>query len=149
MDCTVRSRTCRGTATAESAYGKEPTSILRKLIITALAVGAVIAAPSAALAADAPPAHPVSAAVAKIQQVPCRSWTFNVHYGTGREICFEGTGGLTFKPPIQNVHEITTGENAGYFWVDLAGGIQRVPFHPHETLLEAHAELLALRIVRT
>jgi hypothetical protein len=49
----------------------------------------------------------------------------------------------------QNVHEITTGENAGYFWVDLAGGIQRVPFHPHETLLEAHAELLALRIVRT
>jgi hypothetical protein len=119
--------------------------ILRKFMIITLTATSVIAAPSSALAITAP----AGSAVAKIHQVACRSWTFNVHYGTGREICFEGIGGLTLKPPIQNVHEITTGENTGYFWADVAGAILRVPFHPGQILPERNAELIALRITGT
>jgi hypothetical protein len=123
-------------------------------MIAALAAGAVIAAPTAALASAAPTAHSTSAAVAKIRHVPCRSWTFNVHYGygRGREICFEGTGSLIFVLPIQNVNEITTGENTGLFRVDLAGTVQNVIFRPRETITYRpadHAALTALTIIHT
>jgi hypothetical protein len=118
-------------------------------MITALASGAVIAAPSAALASAAPAAHPAGAAVAKISRVPCRPGTFNVHYGANSEICFEGVGRLPFNPPIQNVHEITTGENTGFFFIRVSGGLLKVPFFPRQIIPERSAELLALAITRT
>jgi hypothetical protein len=122
--------------------------ILRKFMITALASGAVIAAPSAALASATPSTHLAGAAVAKISRVPCRPWTFNVHYGADREICFEGIGRLPFRPPIQNVHEITSGENTGFFFIRVSGREEKVFFFPRQTIPERSAELLALAITR-
>lgn len=126
--------------------------ILRKLMVTALAAGAVIAAPAAALASAAPPSHAAGTAVAKVHRVPCTSRTFNVYYDGGARKCYEGTGAITFRPPIQNVHRITTGGNTGFFFIQVSGATVRVPFHPLELLNfapEQHAELLVLDITRT
>jgi hypothetical protein len=118
--------------------------VLRKLMITVLIVSAAIAVPSAALAsttqhaaaaiaafsgsasalqhaAPRPPAATTAvppsadAVPAKVGKVPCRSWTFNVSYGTRGETCYEGAG--TIRPDIKNVRRITTRENTGLFFV--------------------------------
>jgi hypothetical protein len=123
--------------------------VLRKLTLTALAAGTVIAAPSAALASAAPPAHPANAAVAKIHQVACRPWTFNVRYDGLGEKCYEGTG--TIRLHIPNVHMITTGENTGIFDIRATGVIEHVPFRPNGNFNfspNEHAELLLLDITR-
>lgn len=125
-------------------------SILRKLIVTALAAGTVIAAPSAAFAAATPATHQASAAVNKIHQVPCRSFTFNVYHGTViRPTCYEGVGKITLD--IRNVREITTGENTGSFWIRAGHGLAVFSYLPHETFrfTPAGAELTTLDISRT
>jgi hypothetical protein len=116
-------------------------------MITALAAGAVIAAPSAALASTAAP----GAAVAKIHQVPCRPWTFNVYHGPqNRPTCYEGLG--TIRTAITNVHTITTGENAGVFSIRIGPVTEPVRFGPHQGFHYSpagHAELLGIDITHT
>ena len=113
--------------------------------------GAVIAAPSAALASTAAPVHQAGAAVAKIHQVPCRSWTFNVYHGPlNRPTCYEGLG--TIRTAIPNVHTITTGENAGVFSIRIGHVLMPVRFRPHQSLHyppAEHAELLGIDITHT
>ena len=58
----------------------------------------------------------------KLIQVPCRSYTFNVHYGTRGEKCYEGVGGPKIVR-IPDVREITVGENTGRFVVILHGSL--------------------------
>jgi hypothetical protein len=54
----------------------------------------------------------------KLTQVPCRPYTFNVHYGVRSEKCYEGVGGPLLVR-IPDVREITVGENTGRFVVIL------------------------------
>ena len=58
----------------------------------------------------------------KLIQVPCRSYTFNVHYGARGEKCYEGVGGPKIVR-IPDVREITVGENTGRFVVILHGSL--------------------------
>jgi hypothetical protein len=138
-------------------------SIRQKLMIAALASGAAIAVPSAAFASTASPAAPGLAAAnaaalpaadtapAKIHKVPCRNWTFNVYHDSRGKTCYEGPG--TTRPDINNVHVITTGENAGFFCVRTGAARGCRAFLPHEKLFftfppRGHVELTFLQITR-
>jgi hypothetical protein len=115
---------------------------LQCLAAAAVAVTAATAIASAASAATA------NASPAKIRQVPCRSTTFNVHYGINREACYEGTGVLAVRIP--DVHRITTGVNTGILEIREIGLII-TKFHAHQILTpppSRHAELLVIDITR-
>ncbi len=117
-------------------------SILRKAMIAVLLSGAAIAAPSVTFASTTQPAAPELAAATAtssahaavaIRKVPCKSWIFNVYHGHGARTCYEGTG--VTRPDINNVHEITTGENAGTFCVQNRHAIVCAAFLPHKTYI--------------
>ncbi len=105
-------------------------------IISAAAAGI----PVAAGAATAP--------VSKIRHVPCTSRTFNVHYGLGREKCFEGTGQELVR--IGDVRKITTGNNRGWFSFEAHPVRYEIArFGRHQTYLFSRvlrAELVAIDI---
>jgi hypothetical protein len=107
-------------------------SILRKLIIAALACAAAIAAPSVALASTTQPATAQHAAKpGAIQRAPCTRLTFDVYYGTSKRACYAGNGSLVVNIP--NVHLITTGENRGLFRVRVGAALEQRFFLPNET----------------
>jgi hypothetical protein len=125
-------------------------SILRKSMITALVAGAVLTAPSAALAATSQHAASsmAASAVTKVHRAPCAGLTFNVYHNhLPTPICYAGTG--TISPRIQGVYRITTGEYWGC--LGLLSGKKRTfaSFHPEEAInLLRPAELVALELAR-
>ena len=130
-------------------------SILSKFLIAALAFGAALAMPSAALASTAhhaiaprtaPAAAHASAASAAIHRAPCTRFTFNVYYRTSKESCYAGSGALRVRIP--DVRMITTGQNRGYFITRTGTGLRYFFFTPDEFIVfrALHPELLYLRI---
>ena len=102
---------------------------------TRIAASAAIISAAAISAAGIPVATgAATAAVHRVQQVPCTSRTFNVHYGPGREKCFEGAGLKLVRIP--DVREITTGNNRGWFaFEEHVVGYEIVRFARHRTYL--------------
>jgi hypothetical protein len=87
-------------------------SILRKTVIAAVAVSAILAAPTAALASTGQHAVAPAAAPAKVHRAPCTGLTFNVYHDhTARPLCYAGTG--TARPNIPAVNQVTTGRYWG------------------------------------
>jgi hypothetical protein len=108
-----------------------PMSVLRKLTIAALVCGAAVAAPSAALAAVTQPAPVQHAALpGPIHKARCTPRTFHVYYGASKKVCYAGYGGLVLH--VRDVHEITTGDNRGYFVTRVDAGPAHHFFLPKE-----------------
>jgi hypothetical protein len=120
----------------------------RKTTTRIAASAAIISAAAITTAGIPVAAGAATAAVHRIRQVPCTSRTFNVHYGFGREKCFEGTG-LDFVR-IPNVREITTGNNRGWFsFEERVVHYKIVRFAPRRTYLFSpvlRTELVAIDI---
>lgn len=95
---------------------------------------AAVLAGAAALGAIGATAVPAAASAGSqdIRKVPCTGATFNVHYGANVVACYEGTGELPVHLP--RVHEITTGENTGYFTVISHGTLAASNFAPREII---------------
>jgi hypothetical protein len=89
-------------------------SKVRRITMPAAALAAAAITAGAAL-----PASASTATSSAIRPVTCRSTTFNVFYGNGREICYEGTGQIMTH--IGPVSRISTGENTGSFELTVHG----------------------------
>lgn len=122
-------------------------SVLRKLTIAALACGAAIAAPSAALASTTQPVPVQHAAKpAQIHKARCTASTFDVYYGASKRVCYAGHGALEVN--IRDVHKITTGDNRGLFVTRVRAGRSEHFFLPNETFKfpVRNTELMSLAI---
>ncbi len=112
-------------------------SILRKSMITALAAGALLAAPSAALASTTQHAASQSTAVSavtKVHRAPCTGATFNVYHDHApKPICYAGTG--TISPRIRGVYRITTGQYWGCLRLLVAKNFMYRGFNPKQIIL--------------
>jgi hypothetical protein len=107
--------------------------------ITATTAICLFCAPGLARAAAAP--------AQAIRPVPCRTATFNVHYGAGREKCYAGKGATAVHIP--GVRLVTTGSNRGSFLVSEGTRKERIIFRPNERLLfpaGEHVEMVAIDI---
>ena len=110
-------------------------SILRKSIVTVLAAGALLAAPSAAFASTAQHAatSTASSAVATVHRAPCTGLTFDVyHANLPVPICYAGTGSIS--PRIQDVNRITTGEYWGCLALRVGAALEVRKFVPRESI---------------
>lgn len=110
-------------------------SILRKSMVTALAAGALLAAPSAAFASTAQHAanSTATSAVATVHRAPCTGLTFNVyHNNLAKPICYAGTG--TISPRIQGVNRITTGEYWGCLRLRVGTALEERSFDPRQLI---------------
>jgi hypothetical protein len=95
---------------------------------------AAVLAGAAALAVIGATAVPAAASTGSqdIRKVPCTGATFNVHYGANSVACYEGTGELLVQ--LHQVHQITAGENTGYFTVISHGTLAASNFAPRQII---------------
>jgi hypothetical protein len=117
----------------------------------AVAAGAAVLAGAATLAAIGADTLPAAASTASqdIHRVPCTGATFNVYYRTNSVACYEGSGELPVR--LYPVHQMTTGENAGYFSVIVHGHHAISNFNPREIIsfTAFPARLILIDIIST
>lgn len=137
-------------------------SFLRRFLVTTLAVGGLLAAPSAAFASVSQPsaAQPSAgqrtavtarsdpAAPDAVRKVRCTPQTFNVYHGTARTPArYAGTGAKT--PRIRTVHRITTGTYWGCFVILTGKTLSFGNFHPNEIIpFPRPVELVSFELAR-
>lgn len=134
-------------------------SFQRGFLISALVIGGLVAAPSAAFASTVQPATGQQAAATistapsmttapgTVRRVPCTGLTFNVYHDHYPEpVCYAGTGAKTLD--IKSVVRITTGEYWGCY-TTRNRGIAFGSFHPGEPIpFPKPVELVSIELAR-